>query len=923
MKPSVTSSGELQADTLLWPSGAAEQLSVIAKATFALPTMGLARLAEPQPVEELDRVPVKAGADVIVRGAVASGAARRLVGAAVARGTEVLWGRRLVRSFVDGEAIWTSLDGESADHGLDAVEHPLFDGDSLEEDADVSRYNAAPPSQRMAMLRGGEQLLLVGFDGGEIMCRLPAITAHAVAFGGERVVPLIGDTLRIDTDRRLATVTWRGHAPAAECHGELHVSLVPLVAIEEVLGVPPSWSRSARRPTPDRPPILTDGPLPAATMPIVRDRLPIVVKGRFELVDGSPARLEDEQPPLNGDVFYDDAPGASLQYPSDFVPPKGEVDVVATGFVYSRDGATVATSRLRVGDVDKRVVAMGQRRWDRGVLTAPEPFERVAMRHEHAFGGPDIGDNPLGTGAEGTAPPLLENPDRLLRAPSDRPPPACFAPLSPSWKARQGGGTYDEDWVAHRWPAVPDDFDRGAFQVAPPDQRCASLRGDEPFVLSSMRPGGADWHGSLPGTRPWCFAWRNGECEAAPLELDTVAFDTEEGVVTLVWHGAIAAAGVERLWIALGGSAAAPPLARAWGVLASARDERLSASPTEVAPTLEAAVERLEAVDRQQQRLLRGGVGPGPAQVPSPPSRDQVSAWAVSDDLAGRDLTGADLRDLDLTSKGLSGCTLAGACLDGAKLDGADFRDAILSNVSAVDSSFSNAVLSKVDAAADFSRANLSGAKLDGANLAGARLASANLQKADLGGADLTRASLRDAQLDEAALDRADLSRAVLDRATFRRATLKDAKLYEVRGEQVVFDEAMLDGARLEGACLPNLSAREVQATGTMWERADLTGVDMPLAVLVEASFNEALLEGANLTRADARSARLRSAKLVEAKLLAANLMHADIEGAELDGADLRGANLYGAELHDTTTNGCKLDLANVAGTKLARSRPR
>ena len=924
--PSLISTGDVAADVLSWRSAAGEQVTVIVKATFELPRDGLARVVEPEPLEEGDRAPAKMGADVIVRGPVASGARRRLVGVAVARGTEILFGRRVVRSFVEGEATWTSLDGEPAEQGLDAVATPRVDGELVEEDGDVSRFNVAPRSQRMEVLRGGEQLLVVGLEGGDVLCRLPAVTAHAaVVSSGGSTVPLVGDTLVIDTARRLVTVTWRGHAPAAASRGEIAVSLVPLVAVEEVLGAPPSWTRSARRPAPERPPIMGDDLLPAVTMPGAPDRLAVVVKGTFELVDGAPARRLDEQPPLCGDVFFDDEPGGSLRYPSDVAPPKDAVDVVATGFVYRRDGASVATARLSVGEVDRRVVAMGPRRWDRGVLTAPEPFERVAMRHEHAVGGAEVDANPVGTGADGTPPPGLEDPDRLMRAPSDRPAPACLAPVSPSWKARQGGGTYDQRWMDRQWPDVPTDFDRRAFQVAPPDQRCASLRGDEAYVLSSMRPGGEDWRGSLPGVRPLCFAWRQGESEPVGLKLDTVVFDAEAGRVTLVWRGAFAAAGVERLWLTVGGIDAAPSLPRAWGVLAVGRDARFSAPAPEVEPTLGAVRRQLAIVERRQQGLVRGGGGPAAApSPPSPPSRDEVRGWAASNDLAGRDLTGADLRDLDLTGKSLAGCTLAGACLNGSKLDGVDLKGAVLSKVSAVDSKWDHAVLSTVDAAeADLRGASLAGAKLDGANLSGAKLDGADLRKVDLAGADLTRASLCDARLDDAALDRADLSRATLDRATFRRATVTEAKLYEVLGEGVVFDEAMLDGARLEGASLPKLSAREMQATGSMWERAALTGAEMPLAVLAEASFNGALLEGANLARADVQCARLRAAKLAGAKLLAANLMHADMEGADLSGADLRGANLYGAEMRDAVTSGCKLELANVVGTKLMAPRAR
>jgi uncharacterized protein YjbI with pentapeptide repeats len=916
MAPRITSPPEVAAETLQWSGADGEQLTVVVKATFSLPTLGLAQMIGPVPLDERDRVPVKAGADVLVHGSVRPAKTRRLVGAALARGTEIIWSRRLVHSFVDGEQEWTALDGSPAPTGLEARSSTPGEGALIDDETDLSRFNAAPSDQRLEMLRGGEHILLVGYGAADVMCRLPAARAHATVSPSGRAIPLLGDTLWLDADRQLVSVTWRGHATTSECEGGLEIAILPLVAVEEIVGAPPSWLRSPRRPPPDRPPIVGDCPMPAATMPRLAAELPIVVRGTFELVDDSPSRLRDDQPPLDGDIFFDDAPGTSLQRPSDWSPVKDEVDVVATGFVYSRDGATVATTRLQLGTIDKRVVAIGPRHWDRGVLTAPLPFERVAMRYEHAFGSPDVDRNPLGTGAGGTAPPQLEHPEQLMHSATDRPPPACLAPLPPSWPCRQGGGTFDDAWVARQWPALPTDFDRRAHQVAPTDQRCASLRGDEAFVLSSMRPGGGDHRGALPGVRPWCFAWRAGECVVAPLKLDTVTFDAEQAEVGLVWRGEIQAVGVERLWLTAGSIDEGPPLPRAWGALASARDERFAAPDQAVGSSMAALAARLAEVARQSEDMLRGGLAPRAA--PEPAARDQILAWLADDDLADRDLSGADLRDVDLSGKTLLGCTLAGALLDGACLDGVDLGGAVLSRIRAVDSSWRGARLDGVDlCAADLSGADLSEASLEHANLEDARLDGATFRGAKMRGADMTRASLRGGCLDEAALERAALSRATFDRATFRRADLTDAKLYDAEGDEVIVDDATLNGARFEGARLPRMSACEVRATSTMWEGAVLTRTKWLVAVLVDASFNGACLDGALLNQADLTRARLRGATLTDAKLLRANLMHADLASADLTRADLRGANLFGAELRDANWAGAKTELALVAGTRL------
>ena len=72
--PNLISTGDVTADVLSWRSASGEQVTVVVKATFELPAVGLARVLEAEPLEAGDRVPAKAGADVIVRGAAASGA---------------------------------------------------------------------------------------------------------------------------------------------------------------------------------------------------------------------------------------------------------------------------------------------------------------------------------------------------------------------------------------------------------------------------------------------------------------------------------------------------------------------------------------------------------------------------------------------------------------------------------------------------------------------------------------------------------------------------------------------------------------------------------------------------------------------------------------------------------------------------------
>src|SRR5688572_26383854 len=60
-------------------------------------------------------------------------------------------------------------------------------------------------------------------------------------------------------------------------------------------------------------------------------RLTVIVKGTFGMAHGETARLLDAQPPLSGDVFFDDDRDGSCRYPSDWAPYKPRADAMLVG----------------------------------------------------------------------------------------------------------------------------------------------------------------------------------------------------------------------------------------------------------------------------------------------------------------------------------------------------------------------------------------------------------------------------------------------------------------------------------------------------------------------------------------------------------------------------------------------------------------
>lgn len=280
-----------------------------------------------------------------------------------------------------------------------------------------------------------------------------------------------------------------------------------------------------------------------------RDCLAVIVKATSDIEPGAPAKLRSEAVPLTLDVLAEE--GRVCVHPGDYAPFKVRADVVAVGSAHAPSGSAASMDvGFRFGhegnSFDRSIRVFGDRRWQKGVagLTPSPalPFTILPITYERAFGGPKHLSNPVGVGmverfrsaAEPLLLPNLEDPDALLRVPSMRPPPACFAPAPSSWSARRG--------VERRspWLRFPEDLDWTQHQIAPPRQQLCFLRGDEPFALTGMHRMHASLEGALPGLRARAFALSEGDRFAeVPLALDTVVIDADALTVTQVWRGVL------------------------------------------------------------------------------------------------------------------------------------------------------------------------------------------------------------------------------------------------------------------------------------------------------------------------------------------------------------------------------------------------
>lgn len=278
-------------------------------------------------------------------------------------------------------------------------------------------------------------------------------------------------------------------------------------------------------------------------------RLTVVCKATYRLMPGVAALHEEQLPPNEADTFWDDDPEHSLAASSDMVPYKPRADVLLVGSAYAPDRQPVRsiTARLVVGTMMKGVEVFGDRSLgpDGRVVEGP-PITRAPLRYERAAGGPGTW-NPVGIRAD--PPPDARG---LVPLPSLQPAgirftgrepiePIGFGPIAPGWPGRRKKlSGHAAAWSPAGWHErpLPEGFDPGFFNAAPPDQQLRELRGDEEIALENLHPQHRRLLTRLPGTRPRVTISRRG---APPEELrltcDTLVIDTDRGLCTLVWRG--------------------------------------------------------------------------------------------------------------------------------------------------------------------------------------------------------------------------------------------------------------------------------------------------------------------------------------------------------------------------------------------------
>jgi hypothetical protein len=129
-----------------------------------------------------------------------------------------------------------------------------------------------------------------------------------------------------------------------------------------------------------------------------KDEVALVFKRAYRLAGNGECVALDEAVPLDEDSlpWEDDVPPPRVSPPrteTDLLAFKPATDLVVQGHVYAPPRAAVAEATIACGPIRHVIRAHGERamEWqDGGVrFTPPEPFERVPLRYDRAYGGFD------------------------------------------------------------------------------------------------------------------------------------------------------------------------------------------------------------------------------------------------------------------------------------------------------------------------------------------------------------------------------------------------------------------------------------------------------------------------------------------------------------------------------------------------------
>lgn len=692
------------------------------------------------------------------------------------------------------------------------------------------------------------------------------------------------------------------------------------------------------------------------------NRLALAVYGFFRLGGATEERFLTENLQWPG-VLANLPP----EQPLDEVMPKQYGEVLLSGYAHAPGGQAVheMAVRLSCASVDKTLRITGDREWYYGLLpwyqtTRPQPFTRLPIGYERAFGGPKHPGNLLGRGYSGNALagffgknqgllPNVEYPGQPITRHWRRVAPAGFGPLDLRWTPRQSrGGSYDAAWLAEDAPGLARNIDWRIFNRAPEDQWLPGFfQGGETYRLEGLHSQGV-LSGTLPHHRMRAFIQRQGAAgiEEVLLNWDTVWFMPEGGdpahpLGVAVWHGEVEVGDsdgldIKTLMAAYEDPAQTRGLDHYRQVFAWRTDPAEAALHTfneiELAPALHPAeLARLAAAEAQAQaeqgaqreaqvadllaevnaQLAESGLPPQPPlQLPpsdlKPPSPAAIAAGDF-------DLSGylAQARQLADSAQAQAESARQSMAEEAAELDALTRAQTQASDELEVAEQAWQEALHKASQPAVDLLGGTADSDADCRQLLDVWACQPPPSDAEAAQRRATLASLLAAKADKRAARRAAPHPAAQPLPPSAAARLGQQVLAWI-GAGVCLAGRDLAGADLQGAQLEGVDLRQA-----LLEHADLRGANLRGAQLEGAVFAGARLEGADFSGARLNSANFSASQGGDVSFKGADLSQVLALEAQWPRADLRAALLHKLVSHRFDLSGAKLDGAQGEGTLL------
>ncbi|MGD9973395.1 MAG: DUF2169 domain-containing protein [Desulfatirhabdiaceae bacterium] len=626
--------------------------------------------------------------------------------------------------------------------------------------------------------------------------------------------------------------------------------------------------------------------------------------------------------------------------------PKPRSEYLVYGNCHAKKPVCVRKIDIRVAHLRKRLTVFGARFRRGDESTHPEPFTRMPIVWQNAYGGSGFIYNPVGMGhppiSDGlngvTLPcdplPHVEDLSQISVFSAHTDYPAGLSAMPSHWPQRRVHlGTLDADWQEKNWPGLPRDYSLEYAFTAPMDQRFDGyLQGGEPVAVAGMHPEKEMVSGFLPRLRCRVFIQRRDLRDGAVEEIDThletlwLFPELETGVV--LWRGvaatvdedcgdiarlivghepldAIARPAAYYLQTASRQSADTipdqettlpdPDTSRTAKTASSVEENPLSAHIV----TLETAV---------SHELARMGV-----------NKDQVndflkrsaSFWDTGPVSPKKNGSETLMQQLESQVQKIKAAT--DAQLRGQNLNPVTVEKQLAEKIPG--QNFENRFIERLKALADRK------------DLPDAVRAEAGRSLAGFMDLQAIVAQLGDGAQPKHAGSTVRVETPLMPPVT-RLTTPEALERLRNRGEltgcdlgQCDFSGLNLAGANLSAAILqdvswPGVDLTEANLSGAFCQNANLTR-----AVLTRANLTGTILENACLENCLARDCVAHRAQFPGADLKGAFLKNADFENADFSRADLRHANLSGLKGRGVRLNGARLDEATFNRADLSHSR--